>query len=330
MLWGVHLPRITPVAFRCHYRRAIGRAMIDSARAEIAVLIGLVSTEDGDRVLQTLEALSARQGDVCCEVILADRRQDHISREITRRYPQVQTIPCPYDITLPAMRTLAYDHSRAALIAVTEDHCVPSDNWLGAIVSAFRDPKLTAVGGSVENGVSDTPFDWATFLCEYSYFSPPVTEGETDILPGMNVAYRRSALDRIPRERLVSGFWETTVHPLMLQSGARFLSRNDMKMFHCKRFSKALFGRQRYVYSRYYAGIRFPKRAILQRLAAAAGSLLLPPLLLWRMRKAALAKGLGEPFRQAIPSLAWLVVVWSVGEMVGYLRGPGDALAEIE
>ena len=304
--------------------------MIDSARAEIAVLIGLVSTEDGDRVLQTLEALSARQGDVCCEVILADRRQDHISQEIMRSYPQVRIIPCPRDYTLPAMRTLAYDHSRAALIAVTEDHCVPSDNWLGAIVSAFQDPELTAVGGSVENGVSDTPFDWATFLCEYSYFSPPVTEGETDILPGMNVAYRRSALDQIPRERLVAGFWETTVHPLMLQAGAQFRSRNDMKMFHCKKFSKALFGRQRYVYSRYYAGIRFPKHAILQRVVATAGSLLLPPLLLWRMRKAALEKQLGKPFREAIPSLAWLVVVWSLGEMVGYLLGPGQALAEIE
>lgn len=304
--------------------------MIDPGRAEVAVLIGLVSTEDGDRILQTLDALSTRQGDVCCEVILADRRQDHISKEIARRYPQVQIIPCPQDDTLPAMRTRAYDHSHAPLIAVTEDHCVPADNWLGVITSAFQDQDLAAVGGCVENGVSDTPFDWATFLCEYSYFSPPVAEGDTDVLPGMNVAYRRTALDRIPREPLITGFWETTVHPLMLQAGGKFLSRNDMKMFHCKKFSKALFGRQRYVYSRYYAGIRFPKTAVVQRLAATAASVLLPPLLLWRMRKAALAKQLGEPFRQALPSLAWLVVVWSVGEMVGYLAGPGRALAEIE
>ena len=45
----------------------------------IAVVIGLVSTEDRDRVLETLASLHERQGDVECEVVLADRRQDEIS-----------------------------------------------------------------------------------------------------------------------------------------------------------------------------------------------------------------------------------------------------------
>ena len=68
----------------------------------------------------------------------------------------------------------------------------------------------------------------------------------------------------------------------------------------------------------------------MRRCAAAMLCLALPPLLLWRMRKASSAKRLGEPFLRALPSLCGLVVIWAWGEMVGYLMGPGQALAEIE
>ena len=34
--------------------------------------------------------------------------------------------------------------------------------------------EVLAVGGSVVNGVCDRGLDWATFICEYSFFSPPV------------------------------------------------------------------------------------------------------------------------------------------------------------
>ena len=304
----------------------------DGPAPRISVLIGLVSTEDGDRVLETLQSLHDRQGEVACEVILADRRRDAVSAQIRARYPQARLIDCPATMALPEMRTVAFDHSRGEILAVTEDHCVPCEGWLGQILAAYDTgpADLVAVGGAVENGVHDTGFDWATFLCEYSYFSPPVVEGETPVLPGMNVAYRRAALMAVPREQLVAGFWETTAHPRLLQAGGRFLSRNAMKMFHCKKFSTGLFFAQRFIYSRYYAGLRFgagnwPKKAF-----ATAASVVLPPILLLRMIKAATAKGLKGEFIRALPALAPLTIVWSVGEMWGYLFGPGNALAEIE
>lgn len=304
--------------------------MIDPARSRISVLIGRVSTEDTDRILETLASLANKQGETACEVIIADRLQDAVSTEIARVYPQVRILSCPTGTSLPEMRTLALDASSGDIVAVTEDHCVPCEGWLGEIETGLVDPEVVAVGGSVENGVTETGFDWATFLCEYSYFSPPVVEGAATVLPGMNVAYRRSALLRAPRERLLAGFWETTVHGLLLETGGRFISRNAMKMFHCKKFSFRLFSRQRYVYSRYYAGNRFKVNQVPHRLAASAASLLLPPLLLWRMSSAASRKKLGGEFSRALPSLAALVLIWAGGEIVGYLAGPGDALAEIE
>jgi hypothetical protein len=302
------------------------------APAPISVVIGLVSTEDGDRILETLQSLHERQGDDTCEVTLADRRKDAVSAEIRARYPQVAIVECDAGTTLPEMRTVAFEASRGAIVAVTEDHCVPAEGWLAQINQAFAngDDKLAAVAGAVWNGVADTGFDWATFICEYSYFSPPVVEGPTNVLPGMNVAYRRSALEATPREKLTSGFWETTVHPYLADQGLTLLSRNAMKMFHCKKFSMGLFFAQRFIYSRYYAGLRFGAGNWPERLVASVASLLLPPLLLFRMTKAAMGKDLAPQFGRALPALAPLVVVWAVGEIWGYLFGPGDALAQIE
>ena len=299
---------------------------------KIAVVLGRVSTEDTDRVIETIVALDPAVSGEPCEIVIADRLQDAVTGRIRRDYPHVRLIDCPADMSLPEMRTLAFEASSAPIVAVTEDHCVPAPGWATAVTKAFDEggPDLVAVGGSVVNGVTDRGLDWATYLCEYSFFSPPVAEGESAILPGMNVAYRRSALERVPRELLTSGFWETTVHPVLLQKGGRFLSFNELVMLHKKRFSWRLFASQRFIYSRYYAGLRFGKAALPKRAAASVASLALPPLLLVRAVQAARRKGLGHEMWRAAPYLLGFYCIWAVGESVGALRGPGKALAMIE
>lgn len=301
-------------------------------KASLAVVLGRVSTEDTDRVIETIEALDPAVSGVRCEIVIADRLHDFLTDRIRRDYTHVCLVDCPSEMTLPEMRTLAFEASTAPIVAVTEDHCVPTPGWAKTIVTAFDEggPELAAVGGSVVNGITDTGLDWATYLCEYSFFSPPVAQGASAVLPGMNVAYRRSALEALPRDLLTSGFWETTAHPRLLQNGGRFLSLNELVMLHKKRFSWGLFASQRFIYSRYFAGLRFGKAALPKRLVASAASLALPPLLLIRAIKAARNKGLGREMLRASPYLLPLYIIWAVGESVGALRGPGKALAMIE
>lgn len=298
----------------------------------IAVVLGRVSTEDSDRVIETIEALDPAVSGETCEIVIADRLQDKLTDRIRREYPHVKLIDCPNVMTLPEMRTLAFEASSAPIVAVTEDHCVPTAAWAKTITAAFAEggPDLVAVGGSVVNGVTDTGLDWATYLCEYSFFSPPVAQGESAILPGMNVAYRRSAFEKLPRDLLTSGFWETTVHPVLLRNGGRFRSLNELVMLHKKCFSWGLFASQRFIYSRYFAGLRFGSEALPKRLAASVASLALPPLLLMRAVRAARSKGLGREMLRASPYLVPLYFIWAAGESVGALRGPGRALAMIE
>ncbi len=298
-----------------------------------SILIGRVSTEDRDRILQALDALQKQNQDCPYEVVLADRLHDEITEKISVEYPEVVLIRSDKNATLPAMRADALVAATGAYIIVTEDHCVPGDGWLRAFYKTLltAPDDVAAVGGCVENGVFETPLDWATFLCEYSGSVAPASEGYADDVPGMNVAYRRTAFEGIDESLLRRGFWETTLHPILRQRGQKFYSSNTIRLNHCKKFSLALFCRQRYVYSRYYAGIRFPPNALSKRLIAMVLSVALPPLLLWRMRTNLARKNrLGREFLTAVPYLALFVVIWAAGEIAGYVTGPGGALAEIE
>ena len=298
-----------------------------------SILIGLVSTEDENRVLETIDALRHQEGFYSYEIIIADRRHDEISDIIRKQYPEVKLLPCPPNMSLPLLRATALDKATGEYIIVIEDHNVPSENWLNSIYEAFQKtpPETVAVGGCVENGVTDTPLDWATFLCEYSFFLEPVQEGLSDVIPGMNVCYRHSILKELDRSLLTSGFWETTVHPLLLKQGMKLYSTNKIKLYHSKKFSYALFARQRFIYSRYYAGLRFKSNDLPHRVMACAASVILPPLLLFRMFKQMRKKQrFFAEFKSALPILFIFTIIWALGEMWGYIFGPGDALARIE
>ena len=122
-----------------------------------------------------------------------------------------------------------------------------------------------------------------------------------------------------------------SVHPELLRRELVFYSTNRIVIYHSKSFSFRLFAYQRFLYSMYFAGIRFGREQYLWRLAASALSLLLPAVLLYRIAKKVWTK---DRFKMqlisALPTLAVFVVIWSFGEMVGYLAGAGNALSRIE
>ncbi len=78
------------------------RAKVEKARmTKISVVLGQVSTEDTDRVIETIEALDASVSGEECEIVIADRLQDDLTRRIRRDYPHVRLIDCPPEMSLP-------------------------------------------------------------------------------------------------------------------------------------------------------------------------------------------------------------------------------------
>src|SRR5207248_4390320 len=58
----------------------------------ISVVLGRVSTEDADRVIETIEALDPAVSGESCEIMIADRLQDKVTNRIRRDYPHVRLI----------------------------------------------------------------------------------------------------------------------------------------------------------------------------------------------------------------------------------------------
>lgn len=296
-----------------------------------SVLVG--SVNGGDWIHVLLEALEHQEGDVDFEVLVADRCTDGTAERIEREHPKVQVLRAPAESHLPTLRTMALEASRGEFVFVTEDHNVPPPNWVGRFVGELRGApaEVAAVGGLVDNAMRVRSVDWAAFLCEYNGFLPPQDGGEVNDAPGMNVAYRRDVFEGLSHETLTRGFWESTVHPHLREKGRKFLRLSDVVMSHRKRFGFRYFLGQRYHYSRYYAGVRFESRQLGKRLAYAALSPLLPPLVLSRVARGALGHPtFRAPAIRSLPALACFSVAWGVGEATGYLFGPGDSLVEIE
>ena len=298
-----------------------------------SVLIGRASTEDSARILETLDALRVQEGSPAFEVVIVDRLDDTITDRIRVDHPEVQLFLCPAATSLPEMRWLALCEARGDFVAVTEDHCVPPRNWLASMGECFRmaPVRTAAVGGIIENGVCESALDWATFLCEYSGFLASSLNVPTLSLPGMNIAYRRSDILALDQSVLRRGFWETTVHPLLLEKELVFYFSEAIRILHKKKFSFSLFVRQRFLYSRYFAGVRFKQHQVFVRWAMCFLALALPPVLLVRFVRNTLAKReLLPELARTLPYLFIFAMVWALGEMVGYIRGPGDALVKIE
>jgi len=295
------------------------------------VIVG--SVNGGPSIFRLLEALARQIGDVAFEVVIADRCSDGTAERIAKEWPEAILIRAARDTPLPELRTLALERSEGQIVFVTEDHTVPPVNWIDRLATALGNlpPEVAAVGGPVDNAECHSTIDWAVFLCEYHGFLPNRPAGEVDEVPGMNVAYRREALVRSRRDDLSRGFWESTVHPRLRAEGRCFQMLSDAVIDHRKSFSFGYAMRQRFQYSRHYAASRFRRAQWLRRGVYALLAFALPPALLLRISTSVWPRrSYRRAFVRALPAIAALTLAWALGEVTGYLLGPGDSLSEIE
>lgn len=279
--------------------------------------------------LACLEALAAQEGDIRAEVVLADCTGAATAAAVRERFPEVRLLSFAERRSVPALRAEGIRAARGRLVAVTEDHCVPRPDWYRRIVDAHRANGWAAVGGGVENGSTDRVVDWAVYFCEYSQHMAPVPSGPSDFIPGMNVAYDMDALAPM-KEVFAEGLWENFLHDRLRAAGHEIGMDPAIVVRHEKYFTVPMFLSERFHYSRSFAGMRVQDAPWRVRLAWAAATPLLPGLLVVRITVNVLRRRrhLGW-FARALPLVVLFSTVWSIGELVGYLRGPGDSILKV-
>jgi hypothetical protein len=275
-----------------------------------------------------LEALEAQQGSVSSEVIIADCTGSSTAAAIRERFPNVRILEFDEPKSVPWLRAVGIKAASGRLVAVTEDHCVPRPDWYERIVEVHGRTGWAAVGGGVEND-QDRLVDWAVFFCEYHQHMSPVPFGPNDFIPGMNVAYDMDALEPL-KDLFAEGLWENFLHDKMRAAGHVLGMDPSIVVGHRKHFTIPMFLAERFHYSRSFAGMRVADAPISRRLAWAAASFALPPLLIARLtRNVVRRRQFMKEYAMAFPLVVLFSVMWAIGEFVGYLFGPGDSLLKV-
>lgn len=223
------------------------------------------------------------------------------------------------------LRSQAYRIARAPIVAITEDHCFVPPDWATRMLAAHAaHPEAAAIGGSVENGATQTGFDWASYFVVQARNAPPIPSGPSDRVAGaVNVAYKREALERIDD---FDGLGAVDVlHQRELQqSGGILLADDSIRVVHDQSLGRRGTIAIHYHSGRAFAGFirnRMDRHAWTLRL----GVLVIPYVRFARITSVLRRKGYGTTIGRVWPMILILLLAQAAGQIVGFLAGTGDS-----
>lgn len=221
-------------------------------------------------------------------------------------------------------RAQGVHEARGALVAITEDHCVPDGSWCAAIRAAHVAPHA-AIGGVVDKQEPDGVLGWALYLSDYGRYMSPVAEGPAAYLTDCNVSYKREAL------LAIAGIWrdafhETAVNWALTGRGETLWLTPSIRVRQRRSRPLGAALRERYEHGRIFAGTRVAGMSVARRAGLAAMAPALPVVICQRAMRHGTRGGRALAATAALPAILATGIAWSLGELVGYVtgRGPGE------
>ena len=263
------------------------------------------------------------------EVLLARAADAGDLAAIAQAYPRVRVVPAPANADVPRLRGAGLQAATGALTLLIEDHCVADPEWVASF-RPYLDTNVDVIGGGMDNAQTRRAIDWGAYFAEYGFFSALIEQaasapGGALLLTGANVAYARRVMPDVV-VWMRAGLWENVVHERLRAAGATLRFEPRARVGQNLRYGLIDFLADRYRHGFDYARVRLTETAGMNRLVRALITPLLAPLLTWRVGRTAV----GSPSRawafvRALPFTMAFLGAWTVGEAVGYARGPVDA-----
>jgi glycosyltransferase involved in cell wall biosynthesis len=262
------------------------------------------------------------------EVIVADCSTDGTDDLMRKEFPRVKLLHFDRPMGLPQLLREALQHAQGHVVVVTEPHCRFASDWLEKLHRAHQS-EFDVIGGAVENGRPNGLVNWACYFADYGPFMLPSRRKLSSLLPGNHVSYKRSAIEK-ELNSIEDGFWKIFFHWDLEQQGVRFLFDPELVAYYVRPGSLASFLRGYYLHGWFFAAMRSKRISSAERSLHLVTTPALPLVLFYRRLRAALA----NPRHRAkvlltTPLLAVMVIVWSAGELTGYLLGPSGMPKEV-
>ncbi|CAN5562065.1 hypothetical protein BH20CHL6_BH20CHL6_04620 [soil metagenome] len=305
--------------------RAASDAEVAGGPAGTPVLSVAIATTEGwpymRTVLESFRADAERRG---VEVVVADGSG--------RPEPPADALPTGtiwmrsdsndvFRLLAAAMRRCS-----APIVATTEDHCTVRPGWCEAIVRAHEEhPGAAAIGGTIENGSSETLLDWGSYFITQGPHMRPLGQREVSFVTNEAcLSQKRWAVDLLDDgggQGVAMIFHTRALHDLghVLRVDDR-VSVDHFQSIGFRQTTTIHFHNGRTI-----AGFRRRRmtRADWLRVALAG---LLPAYRISRILRICLPKRTHT--RELLTSLPW--AFWceysaGLGHLVGYATGPGDS-----
>lgn len=268
------------------------------------------------------------------EVIVVTRHDEVEQAGLRELYPEVIVISAPRHTPITSLRSLGLKEARGNVVVVTEDHCIASTDWLGAIERRMLEG-YDIVGGPIENACTGRMRDWAAFLTEYAFAVLPNSTADPQknsvrLIACNNVAYRRKFIGGLC-QTLESGKWESFYRSQLDERDVKMIYESKMMLYHRRPFDFWYFVTQRYHFCRSFAAMRCQMISATEKMKYGVGSAILPPLLLLRGLRTIVGKRrLVGRYLTCLPLIATYFTAGAVGEMTGYFLGGGTSLERVE
>jgi hypothetical protein len=272
-----------------------------------------------------LKALLAQENAPLLQIIVMDSEPQLGLPEL----PGIEHVACGDWASIPEAKAQGVALAKAPLVALLEDHCVPSPGWAAAIYRAFEEhPEVGAVAYAFENL---NPVNWVSrsfLVLAYGPWMAPVSSGYIPTPSWMNVAYRKQVLEG---KDLVSWFSCEGLYLHQLHaSGAKFWQAGDALVSHLNHPNLLGSARDSAVWQRLFAGARAEReqwgwpRRWLYFFAAVPLS---PAIITWRLgRRLWERPEMRLRFLSSLPLIYFVYTFGAFAEACGYVLGVGDAL----
>jgi GT2 family glycosyltransferase len=282
------------------------------------------------RAAGCLRSLLAQDAIDRMEVLLVDCGGAGAAPVAGSDHPAVRVVPMSPGSLFAHTRAAGVRLARAPVVAFLEEHARALPGWAAALIAAHRDPWV-GVGAEARCANPGIGRSDVIALLSYGYWFPPLARGETALLPGHNASFKRAALLALgpDLERLLT--CDLVLHGALRRRGGRLLMEPAARFSHLSERGLRDFGRGVFFWYRCYGDLRaregrWPAWRRLAYLVLAPAIPFYFLLRFGRFLRRTRPRQLPLLLRNA-PFVLAVHACGAAGQVLGLLRGPGDAEA---
>jgi hypothetical protein len=279
-----------------------------------------------DRAEAVLRELAAQTVAGRIEVVVVDLASRGARRLTGPAGLAITEVPSA-DRSMEAGRAEGVRRARAPIVALIEDHAHPAPDWAAALLDAHAGP-WDAVGYGIDVANPDGWVSRGALLTEYGTTTHPARRRRVASLPSYNVSYKRDVLLSFGGQLETLLATELEMRGAFAARGLRMLLEPRAVVAHESIPSLRGIAGANFAYGRRLGAGRARTWGWVRRAVWALGSPLSAPA----VRGFRLTRALGRRRRAwrrvpaALPVLAVAYSAEALGESVGYVGGPGEAV----